>query len=506
LPPDEQQPFASRNDRAYLAGIALLTACSWGRWLATGSLKVDESYPSLGVATLLFLVLLLGWALLVWSFHGILTDAFDEASDEQNAALSTARLRRLAFLGLAIASLMLPMLSNDIFQLVSWSSRAARGNDVFTTVNALPGSEWASYVSARWARTVCHYGPLTLVAAMPAALAHGSPWTAILLVRTCWLVPLVAVMLASFRLLPSMRTFHAMLWLNPLWLLEGPGQLHCDLVGITLISAGVVLAMRRRTVVAALLYALAVVSKYTFVLVGPWFLLFETTSKRQRAVRALLLATAIGACGAAFYSPFWRGTSTLTAPLQDTFSERPGGTLEEVVGDLVLAARGRSPSPPSTTGAVAMAQDRAAMGSGWLVVAAVKLAVKVVTMAVVARLLYLMFETNRPEVTALGTGAFIVAAVTLGAPKFEPWYLLPALPFFGLSCTSAWRRWLTGAVALGVLPTFANVLPGTSSIVPIWGVISTGANVAWFFAMFRARYLVSLAETSQVEARGTEAK
>ena len=146
------------------------------------------------------------------------------------------------------------------------------------------------------------------------------------------------------------------------------------------------------------------------------------------------------------------------------------------------------------------------MGNGWLVVAAVKLAVKVVTMAVIARLLYPMLAKSRPEVTALGTGAIIVAAVTLGAPKFEPWYLLPALPFFGLSCTSAWRRWLTGAVALGVLPTFANVLPGTSSIVPIWGVLSTGANVAWFFAMFRARYLVSLAETGDIDARAAEAK
>jgi alpha-1,6-mannosyltransferase len=297
-----------------------------------------------------------------------------------------------------------------------------------------------------------------------------------------------------------------MLWLNPLWLLEGPGQLHCDLVGITLVSAGVVLAMRRRAVLAALLYALAVASKYTFVLVGPWFLLFDTASTRGRAARALMLAAAIGACGAAFYAPFWLGTRTITAPVLDTWNERPGGTLEEVVGDLVLAARGRSPSPPSMTAAVAAAQDRASMGSGWFVVAAVKLAMKVLTMAVGVRLLYLMLERNRPEVTALGTGALVIAAVTLGAPKFEPWYLLPALPFFGLACTSAWRRWLTGAVALGVLPTFANVLPGTSSIVPIWGVISTGANVAWFFAMFRARYLVPLAETGQVEARAAEAK
>jgi hypothetical protein len=55
---------------------------------------------------------------------------------------------------------------------------------------------------------------------------------------------------------------------------------------------------------------------------------------------------------------------------------------------------------------------------------------------------------------------------------------------------------LTTAVALSVLPTFANVLPSTSPMAPVWGVLSTGANVTWFLAMFRARYLVSFAETS----------
>ena len=459
------------NDRAYLAGLALLTACSWGRWLATGSLKVDDNYPPAAIATLLLLLLVVGWTLLVGSFSGMLADAFD---DRRVAALPAARVRRLAFVGLAVASLMLPMLSNDLFQLFSWGSLAARGKDVFTTASAFPESEWHPYVSARWVETLCHYGPLSLVAAMPSALAHGNPWVAIVLVRVCWLVPLVAVMLVSFRLLPSMRAFHTMLWLNPLWLLEGPGQLHCDLVGLTLVSAGVVLGLRGRKVAAVLLYALAVVSKYTFVFVGPWFLLFDPSSVRRRAGRALLMVTAIGACGAAFYAPFWLGLRTITAPIQDILAEKPGGTLVEVVGD--LAALGSSPSPP--------------------VVAAVSLTLKLVTAVVGARVLYVMLKRNGPEVVALGTGALIVVAVTLGAPKFEPWYLLPALPFFGLSCTPPWRRWLAAAVGLSVLPTFANVLPSSSPIVPVWGVLSTGANVAWFLAMFRARYLSSFADAS----------
>ena len=343
---------ASRDERAFLAGLGLLTACSWGRWVATGSLKVDENYPALAASTLLWLALLVGWGLLVWGFHGLLTDAWDD-----RGALSAARVRGLSFGGLAVASLMLPMLSNDLFQLFSWGSLAAHGKDVFTTAAAFPGSEWHPYVAARWTETLCHYGPLSLVGAMPSALAHGNPWVAIVLVRACWLVPLVAVMLVSFRLLPSMRAFHTMLWLNPLWLLEGPGQLHCDLLGVTLVSLGVALALRDRKTAAVFVYALAVVSKYTFVVVGPWFLLFDPGTTRRRVARTLLMAAAIGLCGAALYAPFGSTTRTLTAPIADILAEKPGGTLVEVVGDLILVARGASVTSEEGSGVDSAADE-----------------------------------------------------------------------------------------------------------------------------------------------------
>ncbi|MGD0530476.1 MAG: hypothetical protein ABSE49_35410, partial [Polyangiaceae bacterium] len=302
---------AARNERAFLGGVAVLTACSWARWLATGSLKVDESYPAPAAGTALFVALLAGWALLLLGFHGLLAEASDERAPP-DAQLT--RVRRLAFTSLAFASLMLPMVSNDVFQLFQWSSLAADGKDVFTSSAAFTGSEWRGYVGGRWLGTLCHYGPVSLVSAMPSALAHGNPWVALGLVRGCWLVPLVGVMHLSFRLLPSSRSFHTMVWLNPLWLLEGPGQVHCDLVGLTLVVAGVVLALRGKTLPSLFLYALAVVSKYTFVLVGPWFLLFDPGSTRRRFARALAMAAAVGLCGAALYAPFWLGTRTLTAP------------------------------------------------------------------------------------------------------------------------------------------------------------------------------------------------
>ena len=83
--------------------------------------------------------------------------------------------RRLAFLGLGVTALMLPMLSNDVFSVFAYGSLAARGQDVYTTASALPGSVWYPWIGAHWIHSVCVYGPTTLVGVLPPASRGGTP-------------------------------------------------------------------------------------------------------------------------------------------------------------------------------------------------------------------------------------------------------------------------------------------------------------------------------------------
>ena len=56
----------------WLVGLGIVTLCSWARWFATGSTKVDQNYPSEAVGTLLLVALCAGWGLAVIGWAGML--------------------------------------------------------------------------------------------------------------------------------------------------------------------------------------------------------------------------------------------------------------------------------------------------------------------------------------------------------------------------------------------------------------------------------------------------
>ena len=479
--PHTDSPRLRRDARIWLLGLVIVTLCSWGRWLASGSLKVDQSYPSEIEGTLLLLALVGGYALVVLGWKGLLERPVENP-------------RRLAFAGLAVTAFMLPMLSNDVFSIFAYGSLAARGQDVYTTTSALHTSVWYPWIGAHWKDVVCVYGPTTLVSMLPVALAGDHPWLALLLLRVTWFIPLVLVMELSFRRMRDRPFFHAMVWLNPLFLLEGPGQLHADLLGVVAITAGIVLQQRGRLGSAWSAFALAVLGKYSFALTGFWFWLAGTRTPKQRALRIPAIAAIVGAMGALFFAPFWRGSAALTEPARALSSMNPGGTLTEVVGTLVHLARGGAVPSPELPVAQALAMDRATHGVTWLVLS---LVLGIVVLGVALHVLSATLRNPADDdMKALGTGVLVVAVVTIASRRFEPWYLMAALPFFGIQCTASWQRWWVAAVAVSVAPTFVNVLPRNAAILPAWAVTTTVAVMIVFVSSFKARYL-SLGESRE---------
>ncbi len=477
----------------WFAGLAILTLCSWARWLGTGSLRIDENYPSEGFGSVLFLALVAGWALLVSAWVQFL------------AKTPPAEPRRLAYGGLAIMALMLPLLSNDLYGLFAYSGLAARGHDVYTSTIDLPTSYWFSWIGERWRTNLFAYGPLALLSAgWPAVVGENRPFLAIFLLRLTWFVPLVAVMELSFRHLRDRPFFHAMVWLNPLVLIQGGGQLHLDILGLVAVTGGLVAQLRGRRALGALGWAFATLSKWNLGVSAPWFWLSGAPTWGKRARSAALMGAVLLGLAVVAYLPVWRGPETLTAPVRALRAQTlvPGGSIVDIVGGLgsALSSQRDALFDANLPVVERVAREGAARAGIWRVAQLCMLGLSLIAALPLLRLVFgfggfgPLGRPRRPaseEQLAAGTGAFIVIALTLASPKFQSWYLMSALPFFGLSCPPVWRRWWPWVIFFAVAQEFPLALPRNAVLfAPAVGisVFMTGVMFLW---SFRQRYFAS---------------
>ena len=99
--------------------------------------------------------------------------------------------------------------------------------------------------------------------------------------------------------------------LNPLFLIEGPGNGHNDMLMMLLLLTGVLFLMKKQHITGSLALGASIGIKFISVLVVPW-LVWEYTRGRNALGRASLVAVscllALAPC-VVCYLPFWHGTA-----------------------------------------------------------------------------------------------------------------------------------------------------------------------------------------------------
>lgn len=98
---------------------------------------------------------------------------------------------------------------------------------------------------------------------------------------------------------------------NPLVLFETAGNGHNDIAMVFFALVALWAALRRRWVLAPIALALAVLVKYTLVVLGPVLLVYALRSEGRRVVRPLVFGSLAGILLAvAVVAPFWEGLQT----------------------------------------------------------------------------------------------------------------------------------------------------------------------------------------------------
>jgi len=166
------------------------------------------------------------------------------------------------------------------------------------------------------------YGPVwTLLSAALVAVLHGSDlWTQVLAMKVVEAGALIIAALAGRRVAEGFSPGRGDLaflaiGLNPLLLIEGPGNGHNDLLLMAGLLAGAALQQRGRYGPAALLLGLSIGIKFITLLALPWLILACVRDRRgwdrARAAGGLTLAALLPTV--VCYLPFWQGAATFAS-------------------------------------------------------------------------------------------------------------------------------------------------------------------------------------------------
>lgn len=274
------------------------------------------------------------------AFRGLLVLLWGAYAAAIGFALRRAALpfkfTRIAVIGAAFALAVIapPVLATDAYAYVGYARLyALYGQNPYTCLPSYLHFAKDPTVPFLFWNLPTVYGPLwTLLSAMAVAILHGAGlWTQVLAMKLIEAAALVGAALAGRRIAETFAPGRGDLaflaiGLNPLLLLEGPGNGHNDLLMMAGLLAGAALQQRGRYGPAALLVGLSVGIKFITVLAVPWLVLACVRDKRgwDRAGLAAGLSLVALLPTVICYLPFWHGMATFAGlQVRSQFGQTP---------------------------------------------------------------------------------------------------------------------------------------------------------------------------------------
>jgi hypothetical protein len=244
-----------------------------------------------------------------------------------------------------LASLALPLTSNDVFSNLAYGHLAAHGyNPYLVGPGAMPADAFSAMVGERWLNTPIAYGPV--LARLSQLAVTGSLLTSLVSFKLLMLCVSIAVVLTAYGYCRSCldgerarQSFLLIAW-NPLLIWEIAGQAHNDGVMVLALMGFVWAASRQREVAAVVLLVLAVCAKYAAGAVLGLYLVFLF---RRAPLRAVALGLVAAGLSVLLMLPYWTGSSSLQGPAA-TLGGDPTRVAGSLAGFVVYLAGSFGPS------------------------------------------------------------------------------------------------------------------------------------------------------------------
>lgn len=427
-----------------IAAALLLSALSFARWRAAGTIGLDVVFPpdpAAGIIGILFFVAVL---LIAYGYYNAVLRC-DELGLTLDRTLTLAKaLAIISFIGM-------PLLSNDIYIYLSCGQAPLNGFNPYTDVADLAASIYHRFVPPIWAEgPYCKYGPAALSLAQFAAFIGGpSPIAGLfvwkLLSLGAFFLFCDAVALLLKRLGNAGGAAGPLILLSPLLWVQGVGQGHNDLFAVLFLTGSLLALLYRRWILGALLLtAGAQIKLYLLPLfLLALFLWYRDEGLSRRSVTTLTAATLLsGLLAALLYVPYWGGAASLRALYEPLLAEEPMNNLP------YLIPYGLNLLFPALVPYEAMLQT----------------ALRTVLLAAVAavtvwQVVRLARRRDEPFLVFLRIMVLVVCFTSL---RFHSWYFIAVLPLFAAGTPRVWLRWGAWVFPLTLLFDIHNFVPRDS--------------------------------------------
>lgn len=238
-----------------MLSFVCIVVLSWVRYIATGTLKVDgiEFGNEIGITcTFLFL---LSIALNFIFFYRIYTQG-------------GANYLRIGYFVNFAALFMLPCISNDIFSFLAYGESYTNSTVIYTQ-NQIADSFMKDYVSTLYTTIPCVYGILSILVAKISTLSHDLSHSILTYKFICFGFGLIMLYsLANLNKIENSKK--ALIALNPLWTIEALGQVHSEVLVISLFFASLYcIQIKRLKLIGYLIFWLSFLGKFSMILCFP---------------------------------------------------------------------------------------------------------------------------------------------------------------------------------------------------------------------------------------------
>jgi hypothetical protein len=321
--------------RAILLSAFLIVAMSWLRVYVAGTIKVDGH----GLAGLPVYVVFFTFIASLGVYSVSLYKLWKDNT------LTSPEVRLVSYILAVLFSLMLPMLSNDIFSLLTYGDSANRGIDVYIDTHSFMVSPYFEFVSNLWKTAPCVYGPIPLsTSRIATGIGAGHLLLSLAVYKALalfWAVIFIEVMTRVGTLLGTPSRSLLFILLNPLFLIQGLAQLHCDAIAITLTGCMLYFFLDKKWYWAFLFAGLSIATKISFVLMLPFLvvgLFIQKDSWGSFFSRAFAGVAITIITVAALYLPYYTSPQTFQTPFKFVFEQDPAKSIPEVIGDVIYFA------------------------------------------------------------------------------------------------------------------------------------------------------------------------